>query len=248
MSPDRQKAGKPRRRRARGSLSEEEIVNAAIALVERDGVDGLSMVGLAESLNAGVMSVYWYFRNKEDLLLAMADRALTDLMSRFPSVLDGQWDDQLMNVANGVHHALREHSLYIQLCRAQPRAFVVRPAVIPSLAPGLEAQLQLFQETGLSASEAVRIVILLGAFARGFALIQLGAEDEQNGQSPEQALEASVQQLSPAKFPLLRAAGDVGAAVSVSDESFHTGVRLMVAGLKAELELSPHAKGATGTT
>lgn len=239
MSPKRDAAGNPRGRRARGSLSQEEIINAAIGLVERDGVDGLSMPVLAKCLNAGVMSIYWYFRNKDELLLAMADRALADVVSALPPIADGRWDDELVGVTAGMHRALRENSLYLELCRAQPRALVLRPAVIPALAPRFEDQLRLFPETTLSASEAVRVIILLATFARGFALLQVGAEEEQN--HPEQALEAAVQQLNPAKFPMLRAASNAGAAASLSDASFHTGIRLMVAGLRAELEQSPCA-------
>ena len=58
-----------RARRQRGSLSEEEILDGAHALIARGGLDALSMPALARELAAGVTSIYWYFRNKEELLV-----------------------------------------------------------------------------------------------------------------------------------------------------------------------------------
>ena len=42
------------------------------------------MPALANHLGAGVMSIYWYFRNKDELLVAMADRALEQVYSGLP--------------------------------------------------------------------------------------------------------------------------------------------------------------------
>ena len=66
--------GGARPRRARGSLSREEILAAAYELVEHDGLDALSMPALGRAVGAGVTSIYWYFRNKDDLLVAWPNR------------------------------------------------------------------------------------------------------------------------------------------------------------------------------
>src|SRR5205823_14218947 len=83
-------------RRSRGSLSEEEIVSGAIALVKRDGLEGLSMPNLARHLGAGVMSLYWYFHSKDELLAAMAERTMREIYARLPAVGDGPWDKEIV--------------------------------------------------------------------------------------------------------------------------------------------------------
>src|ERR671937_405963 len=57
------------------ALSRERIVDAALELVERDGWNGLSMRRLAQRLDVWPMAVYRYFRDKDELLDAMAEAA-----------------------------------------------------------------------------------------------------------------------------------------------------------------------------
>ena len=65
-----------RRRRERGSISVEQIVNGAFEIAAEGSIDNLSMPVLAKHLDVGITSIYWYFRKKDDLLDAMTDRAL----------------------------------------------------------------------------------------------------------------------------------------------------------------------------
>jgi len=63
-------------------LDPDSIVTAALALIARDGVDGLSMRRLGAELGADPTAVYRHFRSKEALLSAMAERI-------FEGALDG---------------------------------------------------------------------------------------------------------------------------------------------------------------
>jgi AcrR family transcriptional regulator len=75
----RVQASKPRRRsvrRARGSLTEDAIVQAAFVIAAHSSVEELSIPLIAKSLDVGVTSIYWHVRNKSELLDAMTDRAL----------------------------------------------------------------------------------------------------------------------------------------------------------------------------
>ena len=55
-------------------LSREEIAAAALAMVDRDGVDEFSMRRLARDLGVTTMAVYHHFENKAEILQAAADR------------------------------------------------------------------------------------------------------------------------------------------------------------------------------
>jgi AcrR family transcriptional regulator len=222
-------------RRARGSLSVDEIINAATALIERDGLEGLSMPSLAKNLNAGVMSIYWYFHSKDDLLVALADRAFLDVYSRLPPVTGGSWSSETVVLATALHRELRKASLYLHLCRARPRCLILRSSVIPALARRLEEELRLFARVAMSMADATRFLAVLSAYTRGFALMQIDAE-VQRQPTGEDAFEGALNQLPPGLYPTLEAAGHVAGVISVTDDSFHTCLRLLVAGMESEFE------------
>lgn len=89
------------RRRARGSLTADAIVETAFALAADSSVDELSIPMVAKSLGVGVTSIYWHVRNKSDLLDAMTDRALR--RSELPPFVESDdWRKSLMTHARGV--------------------------------------------------------------------------------------------------------------------------------------------------
>lgn len=58
----------PRRTRASGGLSRDQIVRAAVAVLDKDGLEALSMRRLGAELGAGATSLYWHVANKNELL------------------------------------------------------------------------------------------------------------------------------------------------------------------------------------
>lgn len=80
------------RRGRRAVLSREAILAAASALVAQEGIREFSMPKLAERLSSGVMSLYRYFPNRDELLLALAE----DVYSRFetPAPRDS-WEEDV---------------------------------------------------------------------------------------------------------------------------------------------------------
>src|SRR5690348_9131896 len=99
---------KPHRtRRPRGSLTREQVVDAALALADQDGLDALTMPTLARRLECGVMTIYGYIDSKEDLLDAIAQRGLRDL--RLPRPLPDEIEGILVSWGWALHLALIEH-------------------------------------------------------------------------------------------------------------------------------------------
>ncbi|MCU1480957.1 MAG: regulatory protein TetR [Subtercola sp.] len=74
-----------RKRRERGSITTEEIVEGAFVVAIRDSIDDLSVPEVARQLDVGVTSIYWHFRKKEDLLRAMSDEAVRAVHQLLPS-------------------------------------------------------------------------------------------------------------------------------------------------------------------
>lgn len=63
-------------RRAREPLSRERIVEAALALVERDGLESFSARKLGSELGCEAMSIYHFFPSKQHLVDALVERAI----------------------------------------------------------------------------------------------------------------------------------------------------------------------------
>src|SRR5688500_15655618 len=127
--PAKARATKRHPRRARGSLSQDEILDAAYELVEHEGLRALSMPILARHLKAGVTSIYWYFRSKDELVMAIAERVAEDMYGRLPPVGDGPWDEELVRYFTAFREELRRAPIYLELFAARPRFVFSRPRV-----------------------------------------------------------------------------------------------------------------------
>jgi len=88
------------------TLTEESIVDAALQVVRRGGVDALSMRALSRELGMSPMAAYYYVANKQELLDLVAARALADIT---PSPSDLPWPQQLRAVIDQIDDALRTH-------------------------------------------------------------------------------------------------------------------------------------------
>jgi AcrR family transcriptional regulator len=88
-----------RRRRERGSISVDEIINGAFEVAAEVSIDNLSMPLLARHLDVGVTSIYWYSRKKDELLDAMTDRALVQYEFTLPCIDASNWRASLRNHA-----------------------------------------------------------------------------------------------------------------------------------------------------
>src|SRR6478752_6318124 len=86
-------------------LTPERIVDAAIAMADRDGLDGLSMRRLGAELGVDPMSIYHHVRDKDRLLALMIDRVVTDIHP----VRDGEWTDVLRRTLLGARGTMLRH-------------------------------------------------------------------------------------------------------------------------------------------
>ena len=92
------RAGRPKK------LDIEEVVDAALAVLDRDGIDAVSFRRLGSELGVSHMTLYTYFDSKDDLLNAMVGRTLS--LPGFDPGPGRRWDIQLLEVMKQVHAAL----------------------------------------------------------------------------------------------------------------------------------------------
>jgi TetR/AcrR family tetracycline transcriptional repressor len=88
-------------------LKRADIVTGALALLDTDGLDGLTMRKLGARLGVQAGGLYWHFKNKEALLGALADRIVGEVTAT--PLAPGPWDAQLTELAHRMRRALLAH-------------------------------------------------------------------------------------------------------------------------------------------
>lgn len=104
-----------RKRRERGSISADEIVRGAFEVAEKISIEDMSMPILARHLDVGATSIYWYFHKKDDLLNAMADRAMRRYERETPFISQGDWDESLRTHLRTMRDTFRKNPVLCDL-------------------------------------------------------------------------------------------------------------------------------------
>ena len=149
----------------RPRLSIDDVVDAATAAADEDGLEALTMRALAERLGVSPMTLYTYVPGKAELLDLMLD-ALYLAMPR--PALDAGWRERLRAVA----HANRE------LFAAHPwaaRVSTARPPLGPGLMAKYEYELSALDGLGLGDLEMDAALTFLLAFVQSHAVAALDA-------------------------------------------------------------------------
>lgn len=82
------------------------MLQAAIGIADRDGVDALTMRGLAQELGVEAMSLYHYVKSKDELLKGMLAVALSEIE---PVSEEGHWREAVRRWAMSAHDAYVRH-------------------------------------------------------------------------------------------------------------------------------------------
>ena len=87
----------PRNRRPQDREEKrEEILAAAQRLFIDDGYESASMGQISKNAGVTVNTIYWYFRDKDDLLIAVLDRLLAEALAQYATIADQPLNDRLL--------------------------------------------------------------------------------------------------------------------------------------------------------
>lgn len=146
----------------RRTVSRSDLTEAAIALVERDGLDALTMRRLAAELDRAPMSLYTHVRSRDDLVDAIVTR-LIELLG-LHDVPGEPWQDT-------VRRTLRS---YRDLAVRLPHSFellALAPYDTSPVAPHLAGVVASLERGGLGPAEARQILGIVDAYATGFLVV-----------------------------------------------------------------------------
>ncbi|WP_234442959.1 TetR/AcrR family transcriptional regulator [Streptomyces cellulosae] len=134
-----------RGRRSASFLNPGLILDAAMAIIERDGPDGLTFRRLGISLKADHTAVLRHFGSKDDLLIALAGRLMDVALEGFAP--EGEWRETLLSLARRVRSAALAHPGVAVLVSA-------RSARRPSVLGAADAAIGALRQAGLSVQDA----------------------------------------------------------------------------------------------
>ncbi|MEV0429896.1 TetR/AcrR family transcriptional regulator [Micromonospora sp. NPDC050495] len=99
---------RPRARPARQPLSQQAVVDAALAVLGREGLGGLSMRRVAQELGTGPASLYAHVSGREELLELLVDRASAEITVPAPD--PARWAEQVRDVARQSYRVYAAHT------------------------------------------------------------------------------------------------------------------------------------------
>ncbi|GLW98111.1 TetR family transcriptional regulator [Microtetraspora sp. NBRC 16547] len=105
----------PKGRREQG-LSRDQIVRAALELLDEEGLDALSMRKLGARIGAGATSLYWHVANKDELL----ELAMDEVYREVPKPVGASWRETAGAIAWGLRGAILAHPWCVRLIGVLP--------------------------------------------------------------------------------------------------------------------------------
>lgn len=163
-------------------LSKDAIAEAGLAVLERDGLDGLSMRKVAAELDVRAASLYWHVRDKQDLLDLLADALLRDMDMNWSG---DDWRERMRGAARCYRRCITSH-------RDAIRVLAGRFTAGPNTLRAMELVLSTLRDAGFSKGDAAHgLYLIMVAYVQGFVSQETAPMNaaEASGATPEQAME-----------------------------------------------------------
>ena len=174
------------RKNVKPRLSRERVLTAALTIVDAEGLGALSMRRLGRALGVEAMSLYRHVRNKSDLLDAVHDHVLSQMVVPRRG---GRWRRDAAAMALAFRDVLYEHANAIPL-------FLERPAVTAGSLAHFERGLAILVDAGLEPLDALRVFQAIYALVVGHCAFHFAPNEGEAEAVDYAALDADV-------FPIL---------------------------------------------
>jgi AcrR family transcriptional regulator len=219
----------------RDTLSREQIVTAAVELLDAEGLEGLNMRALGRRLGSAATAVYWHVGSKANLIVLAGDQVWNEVA--LPDVTANDWRTAATQMATDLHAMLTRHPWLVQ-------AFGSYVVFGPGKARHDDHSLAIYEGAGFTGAQADQAVAIVFTFVLGNALgpaaaASLSRKLSRDGGDAEALIRDSMAKAREiaAKFPRLRARLGTAAAnyAAAPGNSFEFGLQVILDGLQAQL-------------
>jgi AcrR family transcriptional regulator len=210
---------------SRRALTRERVVTEALAVVNTDGAQALSMRALARRLGVVPGALYRHVRNKDQLYDLILDAVLAEVDCRTDPALP--WIAQVAMLAHRLRAVLENHSGIAALLK-------IRDPISPASLTLAEAFLAPMHAAGLSGRQAAQAFRLIYDYTLGFALADPASPAEQrlHDSAAREQLHSFLCSLPDSRFPTLAAHG-IHAWADDREQRFTFGLDTLICGLQA---------------
>lgn len=209
----------------REPLTRDRVIEAAMRVMDAEGLEAVSMRRVAREVGVEAMSLYHHVEDKEDLLDGICERVMAEF--DFPEPVD-DWVENCRRGARAWRNLLQAHPSVMRLF-AEQRGPV---RSIDSMRP-MEFALGILRGSGLSDRDTAQAFHAFGGYIQGFVMMELGSiaggSDEEH-----MKMHAELAAALPGEFPALQAVSRYFAECD-SDEQFEFGLDLLIRGLEAKV-------------
>jgi AcrR family transcriptional regulator len=216
--------------RRRAPLTREAIVDAALAILDAEGVDALTIRRLGEELGTGSASLYWHIAGKDELCELVYDRIMGEI--ELPEPDPSRWEEQLKDLARQAYRAMLSHNDAVRLS-------IGRPPAGPNTLRIVEWMLGLMRGAGIPDQAAAYFGNTLGRLLDASVLETSSAMRAPNGDPSDAAAREMMRdywaRLPADQFPNITALADTAFAGD-ADDLFEFGLDLLIRGLAAYKE------------
>ncbi len=222
MAKKRPDGAAPKQRRVpRNTLSRARVLDAALSLVDEEGLAAVTMPRLADRLGVGTMSLYRHVADKEDLINGMAEQVMRAI--DVPGGDPQDWEGRVV----GYLRAFRDEALAHP---ALARILAERGLTVAPVFDRLEELHGILRAAGFSDREAVRSYYSLLTYVLGFVIWELPRVQLQPSAEYEAAWNRSIDGLDPDAYPTLHALR-ADLATAASADQFEYGLNHLVQSL-----------------
>jgi len=208
-------------------LSRDAIVDAAVKILDVDGLDGLTIRRLGEELGSGAASIYWHVAGKQELAELVYDRILGEI--DLPAIDPDRWREQIRSMARSGYQVMRSHRDAVRMSLGSIR-------LGPNGLRMIEWGLAVLRATGMPDHVALYFGDLLGRYIDASVLEEQGMMSDPN--DPKLAAVAAYFQSLPIdRYPNIAATmGQWNAEGDVTNEGnlsrFELGLEILMRGLE----------------
>jgi len=218
----------------RPALTREQILTNAVAIIDAEGVEALTMRRLGQALHRDPMAIYRHAADKDALLDGVVEQVAAELITpREPnSNGDANWEAVLHRIAHTFRRVALAHPRVVPLLLTRPLSgpLALRPLGTLQL---LEELIELFSAAGFDQHGALHAARLFTGFLYGHVLHEL-QEQIHNPDETDDLLRLGLQRLPLTQFPRLRSLAGALATYDGSAE-LDEGLAIVLAGLRSQL-------------